>query len=326
MKHSKKHSHHDRASASFHASHPRCSCGNPDCEVMEIVRLIAETTDNYLLLQASLHTIERQLLPLLEQIHRDQQASLSHWQNVQDDYRAQMAASSRPTMRWQPFSPLEEDFFRRTRWTSDWYRSEQQRLEARRERLQEAMRNHEAHLEECARRFVSQPLLPACLPGMAAVLQEHLERIEMRVPDLQQKVEQQAQQLADLQRQYQAEVKRLQAGAQGTDQALAFGQREATTQWVVKNLFGLGTPQSLSLTRQVTAQLKATNQLQTHVRLQQHFFWYCEQMWRLCERVDAHARVQILLERQRHWTALSQHLQTHPDPATIQIWLLTPAP
>lgn len=291
---------------------------------MEIVRLIAEAADNFLLLQGILHTIQQRLLPMLDHIYRDQQASLERWHIEQDLYRAQMASSARPTLRWQQFSPLEEEVSRRTRRASEWYRSEQQRLHERRERLQEAMRHHEAHLEDCASRFVRQALRPTCVPGMAAVLQEHLGRIEARVPRLQQQADGEARQIADLQTHYQAEVRRLQAGQQSTDAQLAFGQHEATTQWVVRNLFGLGTPQSLTLTHQVTTQLKATNQWQTHVRLQQHFFWYCEQVWRLCERADAAVRVRILTTRHHHWNELWQHMHSNPDPGTIQTALLAP--
>src|SRR5947208_2964662 len=122
----RKRSHQHREQPSFAAGHPRCPCGNPTCEVMEIVRLIAETTDNFLLLQETLHIIKRHLLPLLDQMHHDQQTSLERWQIEQDIYRSQMVASARPTRHWQPFSPLEEEFSRRTQWVGEWYHREQQ--------------------------------------------------------------------------------------------------------------------------------------------------------------------------------------------------------
>jgi hypothetical protein len=297
----KKHTHQSSQSS---PAQPLCSCGDRSCEVMEIVRLILETTDNFLLLQAGRNTLQQTLIPLLDHMHRDQKASLERWQIEQDIYRSQMASSVRPTMRWQQFSPVEQELSRKQRWVSEWYVREQQRLQERDEQLQEAMRRHEAHLEEYASRFVLQALRPECVPAMTAVLQEHMQRLQARLPRVIQQADIHAQQVTLLQTQYQNEVKRLQAGQYGVDAQLAFGKKEATTHWVIKNLFGLGTPQSLTLTRQVYNQLSATNHLQAHIHLQDHFFWYCEQIWRFCEQAGLAARVQVLMARLDHWDGL----------------------
>ncbi|GHO96526.1 hypothetical protein KSF_065740 [Reticulibacter mediterranei] len=294
--------------------------------MMEIVRLILETTDNFLLLQAGRNTLQQTLIPMLEHMHRDQQASLERWQIEQDIYWSQMSSSVRPTMRWQQFSPVEQELSRKQRWVSEWYVREQQRLQERDEQLQEAMRRHEAHLEECASRFVLQALRPECVPAMTAVLQEHMQRLQARLSHVIQQAEAHAQQVALLQTQYQNEVKRLQAGQYGVDEQLAFGKKEATTHWVIKNLFGLGTPQSLTLTHQVYNQLSATNHLQAHIRLQDHFFWYCEQIWRFCEQAGLAARVQVLTTRLHHWHELVTAFDNTTSPVDVKTILLALVP
>ncbi len=301
---------------------PLCSCGDRSCEVMEIVRLILETTDNFLLLQAGRKTLQETLIPMLEHMHRDQEASLERWQIEQDIYRSHMASSVRPTMRWQQFSPVEQELSRKQRWVSEWYVREQQRLQERDEQVQEAMRRHEAHLEECASRFVQQALRPECVPAMTAVLQEHIQRLQARLPRVIQQAEAQAHQVTTLQTQYQNEVKQLQAGQSGVDAQLAFGKKEATTSWVIKNLFGLGTPQSLTLTHQVYNQLSATNHLQAHMHLQNHFFWYCEQIWRLSEQIGLAGRVQVLMARLNHWDKLLTAFDDTTSTADVNTILL----
>jgi hypothetical protein len=84
------------------------------------------------------------------------------------------------------------------------------------------MHNHEAHLEECASRFVLQAFRPECVPAMTSVLQEHI------------------------------------------------------------------------LSRSLCA----------HIHLQEHFFWYCEHIWRFCEQAGLAARVQVLTARLHHWHEL----------------------
>src|SRR5579884_1223732 len=302
---------------------PLCSCGNRSCEVMEIVRLIVETGDNLALLHCDLHTLEQALVPMLEKMHEDQLSSLERWRLEQDIYRSQMASLVRPTMQWQQFSSLEEELSRRTQWVQTWYQQEREHLQHRREHLQEVVHQHEAFLEECALRFVHQALLPACVPGIAAVLQEHRERSRDRLSRVSREAEAQAQHVAALNAGYQAETQRLQAGQQGSEALLAFEQREETVQWVVKNLFGIGRPQSLSLTNRTFQHLKASQQWQTHLALQRHFFHYCEQVWRACEQTGLPAKVRTLTSRVHQWDSLWQHFATNPDPGTIQTMLLT---
>jgi hypothetical protein len=102
----KKHTH--QSSESSHAQ-PLCSCGNRSCEVMEIVRLLLETTDNFLLLQAGRKTLQETLIPMLDHMHRDQKASLERWQIEQDIYRSQMASSVRPTLPGSSFLRLSRN-------------------------------------------------------------------------------------------------------------------------------------------------------------------------------------------------------------------------
>jgi hypothetical protein len=307
-----------------HPQTPLCSCGNRSCEVMEIVRLILETSDNLSLLHSELHTLQQMLIPMLEKMHTDQLKNLERWHLEQDIYRAQMASLVRPTMQWQQFSPLEEELSRRTRWVEGWYQRECEQLEERLDHLQQVLHHHEEHLAACAQRFVQQALLPACVPGIAAVLQEHLQRTHARLSRVSHEADTQAQRVAEIKARYQDEIGRLQAEQQGSATLLAFGQREATVEWVVKNLFGLGRPQSLTLSHRTFQQLKASQQWQAHVSLQTQFFRYCEQVWRACEHAGLPAKVQTLKMLEQHWHTLWRHFDTNPDPGSIRTLLLTP--
>jgi hypothetical protein len=303
---------------------PLCSCGNRSCEVMEIVRLILETGDNLTLLQSDLHTLEQTLVPMLEHMHADQLSSLDRWRLEQDLYRSQMASLVRPTMQWHHFSSLEEELAKRTQWVEQWYQQEREQLQHRREHLEDVMQRHEAFLEECALRFVHQALLPACVPGITAVVQEHLERSRHRLSRVSREAESQASRVAALNASYQAEIQRLQAGQQGSETLLALGQREEAVKWVVQNLFGIGRPQSLSLTNRTVEQLKATHTWQTHLALQRHFFRYGEQVWHTCLQAGLPAKVHTLTGRVHHWDTLWRYFATNPDPGTIQTMLLSP--
>jgi hypothetical protein len=287
--------------------------------MMEIVRLLAETTDNYLLLQASAQTLQQHVLPLLDELHQGHLSCLERWQIEWDIYQGQVGSMVRPTMRWQQGSAQENMLARKQQWAAQWYQHEQQRLQQRTQQIQEAMQRHEAHLEECASRFVHQGLRPECIAGIAAVVQEHQERIRVQRERLSQQHAGQVRQIDDLQTQYQDEMQRLQHARQGTETQWALAKKGVTTGWIVQNLFGIGTPSSLSLTQRVMQQMEASHHFNWYVRSANHYFWYSEQVWKLHPELPA--KVQVLSERWTHWNRLLGVLDDSSDPTVILLAL-----
>ncbi|GHO98675.1 hypothetical protein KSF_087230 [Reticulibacter mediterranei] len=287
--------------------------------MLEIVRLLAETTDNFLLLQAGVQTIQQQVLPLLEELHKGQLSCLEHWQLELDIYRGQMSDPMRPTMRWEQASREEEALSRRKEGVERWYHNEQERVQQHLQHLQEAMQAHESHLEECAQRFVQQGLRPGCIAGIAAVLTEHRERLQGRRERLSHEHEARGQQLTALQARYQDEMQALQASRQGTEAQFALKRKGITTGWVVQNLFGIGTPQSLTLTQRVMQQMEASHQFHWYIRCATHYFWYVEQVWALHSELAA--KVHVLSARWTHWNRLLGVLDESSDPTVVLLAL-----